>query len=330
MAIVGPSGSGKSTLLRLVAGFMSPDAGEISLDGRLISSPTLQVPPQARGIGYVSQDGALFPHLTVARNIGFGVKDRGARAARVQEVAELVGLEASLLDRFPSELSGGQQQRVALGRALAPSPTVILMDEPFSALDTGLRAATREAVIMALDAAGVTTLLVTHDHAEAMSFGSQIAVLENGRLVQWGPPDSVFENPSTQNSAGLLGSAIFFEAHAEEGAADGGSVASALGRLEIRHDRSGGARNVRAMVRPSQLDLATSGEGAPARVLRLRPNGPLVAIDVVVAKGTLDFEVTVTLPRHRAREFEAGQNVRLLVHDGVVVYPRNALENKNA
>ncbi len=185
-AIVGPSGSGKTTLLRLIAGFEGPDAGRIALDGAVLADGPAIVPAHRRGIGFVTQDGALFPHLTIADNIGFGL-ERGAadRDDRIRALMRTVDLDPRLLERRPHQLSGGQQQRVALARALARRPRLMLLDEPFSALDTGLREATRKAVAALLQEAGVTTILVTHDQAEALSFADQVAVLREGRLVHY-------------------------------------------------------------------------------------------------------------------------------------------------
>ncbi|MBU4464614.1 MAG: ABC transporter ATP-binding protein, partial [Actinobacteria bacterium] len=234
-AIVGASGSGKSTLLRLIAGFETPDAGAITLGDVVVAGGPAPVPAHRRGVGYVAQDGALFPHLTVARNIRFGLPSRGDRAARdarVREVAELVALDPALLERYPHELSGGQQQRVALARALAPEPAIILLDEPFSSLDTGLRAQTRQAVIEALERSGVTTILVTHDQEEALSFGQQIAVIVAGEIVQAGPPAEVFDDPVTEATGLFLGEAIVLDAEVSNAVAH-----CALGALEVRHDR---------------------------------------------------------------------------------------------
>jgi len=192
-AVVGSSGCGKTTLLRLIAGFETPDAGTITIDGRQVASPESAVAPHRRAVGYVAQDGALFPHLTVGQNIAYGLRG-AARAevrARVGELLETVSLDTSYASRRPHQLSGGQQQRVALARALARQPVLMLLDEPFSALDTGLRASTRKAVAGLLTDAGVTTLLVTHDQEEALSISDQVAVMRDGRFTQVGSPQRV-------------------------------------------------------------------------------------------------------------------------------------------
>ncbi|MEO5992440.1 MAG: ABC transporter ATP-binding protein, partial [Arthrobacter sp.] len=187
-AIVGPSGSGKTTLLRLIAGFEHPDTGSISLNGTKVAGGGVWVPAHKRHVGYVAQDGALFPHLSVGQNISFGLdttKLPGGRRAlkdRVAELLEMVSLDPAMAKRRPHQLSGGQQQRVALARALAREPELMLLAEPFSALDAGLRVATRRAVGKVLQDAGVTTILVTHHQGEALSFADQVAVMRGGRL----------------------------------------------------------------------------------------------------------------------------------------------------
>lgn len=314
-AIVGSSGSGKSTLLRLIAGFERADAGTIVSDGHTVCGPDDFVPAHRRGIGYVAQDGALFPHLTVESNIGFGLRDRTSRRRRVLEVCELVNLETRFLRRFPHELSGGQQQRVALARALAPAPGVILLDEPFSALDTGLRAHTRQSVIGALDRAEVTTILVTHDQDEAMRFGHEIGVLENGRLIQYGPPDDVFGDPMTPLTAEFLGAAIFVPVRLRQD-----RVESAFGALDVRHDHSDGAGAVRALIRPEQLSVTADGSGSPARVESVRSHGSHIEIDLTVGKEPDSIGITLRLPRYRSREFSPGRTMRVCVCGSVVLY----------
>ena len=182
--LLGPSGCGKTTLLRAIAGFEPLSAGEISLHGQQISTPSSMLPPEQRRVGMVFQDFALFPHLNVGRNVAFGLKDLAgeARQQRVEEMLELVGL-AAYADRFPHELSGGQQQRVALARALAPAPEIVLLDEPFSSLDSQLREALAREVRDLLKARGVTAILVTHDQQEAFAMADQITLLHAGRIV---------------------------------------------------------------------------------------------------------------------------------------------------
>ncbi len=210
LAVLGPSGCGKTTLLRSVAGLERLDAGTIAIAGRLVAGPGTHVAAHRRGAALVPQDAALFPHLDVAGNVGFGL-GRRPDADRVAEVLDLVGL-AGLGGRMPHELSGGQQQRVSVARALAPSPQLILLDEPFSALDAALRADLRDEVRGALRAAGATALLVTHDQGEALSMADRVAVLHAGVLRQLGTPAEVYETPADAWVAGFVGEANLWPA----------------------------------------------------------------------------------------------------------------------
>jgi iron(III) transport system ATP-binding protein len=254
-AIVGPSGSGKTTLLRLVAGFDAPDQGRILLDGTLLADGPRAVPAHRRGVGVVMQDGALFPHLTVADNIGFGL-DRAApdRAAAIGRLMDMVGLDRAMLPRRPDALSGGQQQRVALARALARRPRLMLLDEPFSALDTGLRASTRKAVAGLLAAAGITTVLVTHDQAEALSFADHLAVMAGGSLLQAGTPQDLYLRPLDATVATFLGDALILPATLHAGVAD-----CALGHIAVDDPTRVGTGDI--MLRPEQVTLAPAPNG---------------------------------------------------------------------
>ncbi|MFF2344839.1 ABC transporter ATP-binding protein [Pseudarthrobacter sp. NPDC058119] len=257
-AIVGPSGSGKTTLLRLIAGFEHPDTGTISLNGTTVAGDGAWLPAHKRHIGYVAQDGALFPHLNVGQNIAFGLNparlDGGRRAvnARVAELLEMVSLDPSMARRRPHQLSGGQQQRVALARALAREPELMLLDEPFSALDAGLRVATRRAVAKVLAEAGVTTILVTHDQAEALSFADQVAVMRGGKLAQIGNPFVVYTRPADRATAEFLGDAVILDAWLE------GTLATcSLGAIPVRRPPAQG--RVQLMLRPEQIRIAEDG-----------------------------------------------------------------------
>jgi iron(III) transport system ATP-binding protein len=257
-AVVGPSGSGKTTLLRIIAGFDAADAGKIVLDGHILTDGPNVVPAHRRSIGYVAQDGALFPHLSIADNIGFGIPRRDpARGARIAELMSLVELDPAMLRRRPDELSGGQQQRVALARALARRPQLMLLDEPFAALDTSLRASTRKAVAQVLNAARMTTILVTHDQIEALTFADQVAVLREGRLLQVGAPRELYLHPRDPVIADSMGHAIILAAQLGEGIAD-----CPLGRIPIANcDRRGAAQ---IMLRPEQVKfVAVSEQGEP-------------------------------------------------------------------
>lgn len=260
-AVVGPSGSGKSTLLRIVAGFEFPDTGRVLFDGRLLADGPAGIPAHKRGIGIVSQDGALFPHLSVADNIAFGF-ERGAadRARRIADLLDMVELEAAMATRRPHQLSGGQQQRVALARALGRKPRLMLLDEPFSALDTGLRETMRKAVARVLKNAGITAILVTHDQTEALSFADQVAVLRGGRLIQAGAPQTLYRQPRDRETALFLGDAVLLPAVAESGFAD-----CALGRVPVDGDHAG---KVEIMLRPEQIHIA-AGNAPPREGMRV-------------------------------------------------------------
>jgi iron(III) transport system ATP-binding protein len=262
-AIVGPSGSGKTSLLRIIAGFEAPDAGRVLLQGEVLADGPAIVPAHRRGIGYVPQDGALFPHLSVADNVGFGLdKATPHRKERIDELMDMVSLDRSMLQRRPHELSGGQQQRVALARALAQRPHLMLLDEPFSALDTGLRASTRKAVAQLLQSAGITTILVTHDQAEALSFADQVAVMRAGRLAQVGSPLEVYMRPQDPVTARFLGEAVVLDADLSDGWAQ-----CALGRLPTGDTARQGRGQI--LLRPEQIHvraLAPTGSAADAPV----------------------------------------------------------------
>ena len=255
LAVLGPSGSGKTTLLRALGGQERLDAGTIDLAGRRVAGPGLHVPTHERGAALVPQDAALFPHLDVAANIAFGLPRRHAREGRhrVEEVLELVGL-AGLGGRRPHELSGGQQQRVAVARALAPRPALILLDEPFSALDAALRVGVRAQVRAALRADGATAVLVTHDQGEALSVADQVAVIEAGVVRQVGTPDDVYRRPADAWVANFVGEANVFE-----GAVVDGRVRTPLGDVLVLPLAGRDADAVgRVLVRPEQVVL---GEG---------------------------------------------------------------------
>lgn len=256
-AILGPSGCGKTTLLRVVAGFQPADAGSVRLGDQTVVGPGVWVAPERRGIGYVAQEGNLFPHLSVGANVTYGLPRAERRSGRgVGDLLELVGLSPDLATRRPDQLSGGQQQRVALARALARRPSVVLLDEPFSSLDAGLRAATREAVADALAKQDVTVVLVTHDQAEALSFADQVAIMHEGRFSQVGPPAEVYGTPTDRHSAAFLGDAVFLR-----GTADGTSVVTALGRLPVHQPAPAGTVDV--LLRPEQIQLRDMAPGTP-------------------------------------------------------------------
>jgi iron(III) transport system ATP-binding protein len=255
VALLGPSGSGKTTLLRIIAGFEVPDAGTVTLGERPVVGPGTWVEPEHRHLGMVFQDGALFPHLTVAANVGFGEPREG----RVEECLALVGL-GDRAKAYPHELSGGERQRVALARALANEPGVVLLDEPFAALDAGLRQSLREEVAAILREAGVSAVLVTHDQQEALSLADQVVVMRAGRVEQAGPPDEIYAHPASRWVAEFLGAAEVLPA-----TVDGSTARCELGAFPFDGDLSG---DVEVVVRPEYLVLEPAdGDGVEATVV---------------------------------------------------------------
>jgi iron(III) transport system ATP-binding protein len=254
LALLGPSGCGKTTLLRLIAGFESPDAGEIRLEERPVAGPGVWTPPERRRVGLVFQDYALFPHLTVAENVAFGVPRR-ERRGRLGEVLELVGL-AGYERRYPHELSGGQQQRVALARALAPRPAIVLLDEPWSNIDPLLRGSMREELAQILRTAQVTVVLVTHDREEAFSIADRVALMLEGAIVQAGTAEEVYLQPADRWTAEFSGAGNFVP-----GRLDGGLVETLLGRFLVANNGSNGSAAVEVLIRPEQLELRPDPSG---------------------------------------------------------------------
>lgn len=216
VALLGPSGCGKTTALRSIAGFAQPDSGAIRIAGETMHEERRSVPPEKRRVGMVFQEGALFPHLTVEQNIAYGLSRNDNKPERVDDVVRMTGLDG-LVQRMPYELSGGQQQRVALARALAPRPELLLLDEPFSNLDPGLREQVRRDVVDILRAGGVTAVFVTHDQEEAMYVGDTIAVMNQGRIEQQGTPQDVFHRPRSKFVAEFIGMVDFVPARWEKG-----------------------------------------------------------------------------------------------------------------
>ena len=248
MCLLGPSGCGKTTMLRLIAGFETADAGAISVGGRIVAGPGVNLPPNRRRVGMVFQDYALFPHMDLAANVAYAMPGGNGRAGGVDSLLELVGL-SDLRGRLPHELSGGEQQRAALARSLAAEPEVILLDEPFSNLDAALRGQLREQVREILLAAGVTAIFVTHDLEEALSFGDSVAVMFDGRIIQIDSPEELYRRPATRRIAEWLGEANFIP-----GAAEGVRVSCELGNLDLVSPVTG---DVDVMLRPEWITLQT-------------------------------------------------------------------------
>ena len=246
-ALLGPSGCGKTTTLRLIAGLETPDEGSVEIGGETVSTARASLPPERRRIGMVFQDYALFPHLDVAGNVGYGLGRRPDRE-RVEAMLATVGL-GGLGERYPHELSGGQQQRVALARALITEPRAVLLDEPFSNLDAGLREKVRREAREILEAQGVTSVFVTHDQEEALSVADVVAVMNEGRIEQVGTPEEVYSRPASRWVAGFLG-----EIEVVPGSAENGSVSCELGRLPNRNGLSG---EVDVLIRPESVAVGT-------------------------------------------------------------------------
>ncbi|QBF32052.1 Fe3+/spermidine/putrescine ABC transporter ATP-binding protein [Thalassococcus sp. S3] len=304
VTLLGASGCGKTTLLRCVAGFLNPDAGTIAIDGREMAD----VAVNRRPVGVVFQSYALFPHLTVAKNVGYGLRMRGMPKAeiaqRVARALETVSL-GDFADRYPAQLSGGQQQRVAVARVLVLEPRVLLLDEPFSALDAKLRAGMQVELRQLIKRLGLTAIFVTHDQEEALTMSDRIAVMRDGRIEQVGPPDTVFDRPATAYVADFIGSSNFWDAQAESGRValpDGQSVATKLdGPVQV-------------MARPHNLALGPEEAGTwRGRVAFHRTVGALIEYHIETPDGaTLHV---AAMRQQRARPLRTGAVVSLSVVD---------------
>jgi sulfate transport system ATP-binding protein len=310
VALLGPSGSGKSTILRIIAGLETAETGAVELTGEDATA----VPIQHRGVGFVFQHYALFRHMTVRDNIAFGLKVRKLPRAeirsRVDELLDLVQL-GGYASRYPSQLSGGQRQRVALARALAPRPKVLLLDEPFGALDAKVREELRAWLRRLHDEVHVTSLFVTHDQQEAFEVADQVVVLNRGRVEQMGPPQELYDHPATPFVTGFLGAVNVLSGTRIAGHVDVGLAVRAPGEI----DGQAAARSV--YVRPHDLDLTYERNGGPAwpgRLVRMIPLGGFVRLDVELDDGT---GVRVELSRSRFAELE------LHIGDSLYVTPRD-------
>jgi iron(III) transport system ATP-binding protein len=304
-ALLGPSGCGKTTLLRLIAGFERADAGKIRIGDREVEGRGGRVPPEKRRVGMVFQDYALFPHMSLADNVAFGLRGRNGKA-RVAELLDIVGL-AGLGSRMPHELSGGQQQRVALARTLAAEPDVVLLDEPFSNLDPTLRQRLRLEVREILERLGMTAIFVTHDQEEALSVSERLAIMMDGRILQTGRPEDVYPHPANREVAEFLGDANFLP-----GECIGGYVQFELGRLIAD---AGTPSAVDVMVRPEGLVLSAE-DGVPVEVLKSEYFGHDQLITVRLPSG-LAIKVRI-LP---GRSLNPGQRLGLRLAGDPVVFP---------
>lgn len=303
VTLLGPSGTGKSTMLRVLAGFDRPDSGHIDIRGRTMVGPGIFVPPEQRRVGVVLQDYALFPHMAVRANVGYGLPKDRDRDRRIDEILDVVGL-TGLGGRFPHELSGGQQQRVALARALAPSPDVVILDEPFSNLDDTLRSRVRAEIISIIREAGTTALFITHDQEEALSISDFVAVMSRGRIIQMAEPHELYWEPADAWVGSFVGDANFVR-----GLGKAGSVESVIGAF--REEAEG---EVWLMVRPEQVRLQVDPSGV-ARVTGREFFGHDQLVTVAFDDGTL-----MRSRMGPGDQFSPGDRVRVDV-DAVTVFP---------
>ncbi|WP_435009718.1 sulfate/molybdate ABC transporter ATP-binding protein [Tundrisphaera lichenicola] len=310
VALLGPSGSGKSTILRIIAGLEPADSGEVALTGE----DATRLPVQRRGVGFVFQHYALFRHMTIRQNIAFGLEVQRLPKAeikrRVDELLELVQL-VGYADRYPSQLSGGQRQRVALARALAPRPKVLLLDEPFGALDSRVRDELRAWLRKLHDEVHVTSLFVTHDQQEAFEVSDQIVVLNRGKIEQMGPPQELYENPASPFVTSFLGAVNVLPMESVL------SMDTMRDEAPLPLDLPSPSGPVLVYVRPHDLELTRQSDGRPAwfaRVRRLTPLGGLVRVELNLADGT---NLLVQLTRERSLELQ------LVDGDAIYVVPRD-------
>lgn len=307
VAVLGSSGSGKTTLLRLIAGFDDPDTGEISIAGKTVAAKNVFVPAEARKVGYVPQDAALFPHLSVAQNVAFGLKglSKTARADRVLFLLKLVSMEA-FGNQSATSLSGGQKHRVALARALAPEPELVLLDEPFAALDAELRSRIRDEIKQVLEKVSSTTILVTHDQEEALSIADRVALLRDGNFAQVGNPREIYSAPVDLGVATFLGDSVIVD-----GVIESGKVSTSLGQLTLLNSAKEASRG-KVAIRPENFYLQPDLNGdsivvgrqffghdavvevkTPGQLIRARSSGPFapeVGMKVTVwVRGAVNF-----------------------------------------
>ncbi|WP_430505634.1 ABC transporter ATP-binding protein [Haloparvum sp. PAK95] len=317
LTLLGPSGCGKTTTLRTLAGLEAPTAGEIRVADEAVAGDDVFVDPENRDVGMVFQEFALFPHLTVAENVAFGLTDADETATeeRVAELLELVGL-AEYGDRSPTDLSGGQRQRVALARSLAPEPDVLLLDEPFSNLDVRLRVEMREEVRRILKEAGVTAISVTHDQEEALSISDRVAVMNDGQIEQVAAPGELFEHPESRFVASFIGQAAFLPARIER---DG--IQTAIGSFD-RSLLKGMTdeyvdTDVDVLVRPDDLRAnPTTEASADGEVVQRQYTGPSFVYHVELGDGSI-----VRCLHNHAENFDVGDSVDVeLVADHTLMW----------
>ena len=316
VSILGASGCGKTTLLRMIAGFESPTSGAVHILGTEMSGPSGVAPPDKRGLGMVVQEYALFPHMTVERNISFGLNslDEARRAERVAQVLELVRLDG-FAPRYPYELSGGQQQRVALARTLAPNPAAVLLDEPFSNLDSTMRQRLRVEVERILRSYGAAAIFVTHDRDEAFAMADRVGVMVDGKLLQVAAPDHIYHFPASPEIAGLTGACDFIPGNV---GSDGG-VITPLGVLNcVLSEPLAPGQPVSVLLHPDDLELIPDARGRGTVVSREFRG------DEVILKVRLDSGESVRSRRRSFSRLPAGSKVRVIPVKTIpfAAYPR--------
>ncbi|WP_128255410.1 ABC transporter ATP-binding protein [Falsirhodobacter deserti] len=320
--LLGQSGCGKSTLLRIISGVDRPDpGGRIVLNGAEVAGPTCFVEPEDRRIGFMFQDYALFPHLTVADNLAFGLRHLSGpeRRGRVTEVVERIGL-AHLLDRHPHSLSGGEQQRVALARALAPQPDILLMDEPFSNLDQGLRERVRRETVDILRKTGTTAIIVTHDPQEALAVGDLIVLMRAGRIEQVGTPFEIYDQPCSAYAAEFMG-----PCNRLTGLWSGGRIETPIGTFPADLDLPDGTLAL-ACIRPQALSIRPDGQGISARILGKTFTGESEQIDIMVHP----LAQTLRMHSHVRIPMGIGDRVSLQLNGAQIhVFPQDGYDPTN-
>ncbi len=317
--LLGASGCGKTTVLRAIAGFLPVRSGQICIGERLVGAANVNVPPEQRQVGVVFQDYALFPHLDVAGNVAFGLRDRASpqARARVHELLDLVGLEG-LSERYPHELSGGQQQRVALARALAPRPDLLLLDEPFSNLDVEMRERLSLEVRDILKQSNTTAILVTHDQHEAFAMADHIGVMRQGRLEQWQTPYALYHEPATRYVADFVGMGIFLPGRL----VDAEHVQTEMGMLRLDEPRAGARAGdaVDVLLRPDDLQHDDASP-VTARVVRRAFRGAQFLYTLALESGR---EVLALVPSHHDHPPGSRIGIRLEIDHVVVFDPQAA------
>lgn len=313
--LLGPSGCGKTTVLRAIAGFHPLNFGEIWIDGRMVSKPGHSMAPEKRRVGMVFQDSALFPHLSVYDNVGFGIKrlEPNQRRQNINRLLERVGL-SDMAQRYPHELSGGQQQRVALARALAPKPNLILMDEPFSSLDVETRERLGYEVRDILKEQGITCVLVTHDQNDAFALCDRIGVMQSGRILQWDTPYRLYHEPSTRFVADFIGDGVFLPGTLVES----GVVRTGLGIIKGQRDYGGNLGDVLdVLIRPDDI-VPDKNSDVSATVVRKAFKGPEILYTLRVSDGS---QVLSLFPSHADYQLGESVNIRLQA-DHLVAFPK--------